>query len=390
MSGSEPFAIHGVFPNYYTRTAVSYSYTCLLRAMARDGITWSSTAMSVAANVMDDGVAAAIPNRLYRYASRFVKDPSFWLQRRYLPKVAPGDVVHLWLAHPLRVYDEIRRKGGIAAREMINCSGQVRREAMQRAYDLLGLGPYREVDDASVERERAELLAADVVFCPNRFVTKSMARYGIPAERCIETSYGWEPSRLAGEGRVVAPAEGLTVAFVGTIDIRKGAPWLLQAWARSGVKGRLILAGQIDPWVRETYAAILSREDVVSVGYVADVGSVYRSADVFVFPTWEEGGPMVTIEALGMGLPVITTPMGTAGVFDDQDQAGIVVEPGDIDALVDAFRRLAEDKPLRDAMGARAATVAKRFTWDRVGASRLEALRLHRKRLLGASGRRSA
>jgi glycosyltransferase involved in cell wall biosynthesis len=255
---------------------------------------------------------------------------------------------------------------------------------MQIAHELLGREKYSEYDDAVVEREQQELLAADLVFCPNRFVTASVQRYGVPPERCIDTSYGWGPDRLRGNTRVVPPASGLTVAFAGTIDVRKGAPWVLEAWARANVGGRLLLAGNIDLWVKERYAGILARPDVHLLGHVEDVGAVYRSADIFVFPTWAEGGPMVTVEALALGLPVVTTPMGTGGFFGGEDDVGIIVEPGDTAAIADAFRRFADDRSLVRAMGSRAAVLARRFTWDLVGRGRTAALRDHRNRhLLG-------
>ena len=52
----------------------------------------------------------------------------------------------------------------------------------------------------------------------------------------------------------------------------KGAPLLLEAWAASGIRGRLLLAGRIAADVGEKYAAILARPDVVSLGHVEDIG----------------------------------------------------------------------------------------------------------------------
>ena len=171
--------------------------------------------------------------------------------------------------------------------------------------------------------------------------------------------------------------------------MRKGLPWLLQAWVRAGVHGRLLLAGHIDARVRAEYANVLARADVVLLGHVADVGSAYRSADVFCFPSWEEGGPMVTIEAMGMGLPCIVTPMGSAGILSASSGGAIVVGPGDVEAMAAAMRRLGGHPEERRRLAEEGRRMASDYVWERVGLRRAEALRRLRAERLGAvpSGR---
>jgi glycosyltransferase involved in cell wall biosynthesis len=136
----------------------------------------------------------------------------------------------------------------------------------------------------------------------------------------------------------------------------------------------LLIAGTIDAKIRSSYASILSRPDVLELGYVRDIGAVYRSADVFCFPSWEEGGPMVTIEAMAAGLPCIVTPMGSAGIVSEQTGGALIVEPGDANAIAGAMRRLAADQEARAALGRRARDIAASYTWEQVGQRRGEAL----------------
>ena len=133
---------------------------------------------------------------------------------------------------------------------------------------------------------------------------------------------------LPGSEKLLAPSEGITAVFVGGICVRKGAHLLLDYWAQSGVKGRLVMAGQLEPAIKEKCANLLSRDDVIVRDYIPNVGALYRSADVFAFPSLEEGGPQVTYEACGCGLPVITTPMG-AGRIVRHDREGFVIDPYD-------------------------------------------------------------
>ena len=240
--------------------------------------------------------------------------------------------------------------------------------------------------EASALDKITDLMTADAVFCPNDFVLESVLAYGVPPDRCIKTSYGWTEERINGSSTHLPKAPGLNLLFVGSADVRKGFPWLLEAWARAGVEGRLLIAGTIDPKIRADYATLLSRPDVVELGYVRDIGAVYRSADAFCFPTWEEGGPMVTIEAMGAGLPCIVTPMGSAGIVSEQTGGAIIVKPGDVESIVGAIRELAADNEARMVMGRRAQEIAAGYTWEHVGKRRGDAIvRLREQSLLAES-----
>jgi glycosyltransferase involved in cell wall biosynthesis len=168
------------------------------------------------------------------------------------------------------------------------------------------------------------------------------------------------------------------VLFVGTVDVRKGVPWLLKAWSKAKLRGRLLLAGPVSAEVANGCGDLLSQPNVQCLGHVQDVAIVYDAADMFVLPTWEEGAPLVTLEAMAAGLPCITPAMGTAGAVTDQE--GVLVEPGDVDALAEAMARLAADPELRRELGGNARACAQEFTWDKVGRRRFERLAAKRER----------
>ena len=144
---------------------------------------------------------------------------------------------------------------------------------------------------------------------------------------------------------------------------------LLDYWAQSGVKGRLVMAGQLEPAIKAKCADLLSRDDVIVRDYIPNVGALYRSADVFVFPSLEEGGPQVTYEACGCGLPVITTPMG-AGRVVRHDREGFVIDPYDGLGWISAIRKLADDVNVRRNMANAAVKRARDFIWSEVAGRR--------------------
>ena len=97
----------------------------------------------------------------------------------------------------------------------------------------------------------------------------------------------------------------------------------------------------------------------------AEIGHLYRSADLFALPShWETFGTAFA-EAMDAGLPVIGWRCGNLPHLVDDGQQGVVITPGDIQTLTDALRRLAEDEPERLRMGAAAARRARSLpTWD--------------------------
>jgi glycosyltransferase involved in cell wall biosynthesis len=97
----------------------------------------------------------------------------------------------------------------------------------------------------------------------------------------------------------------------------------------------------------------------------AEIGVLYRSADLFVLPSrWETYGTAYA-EALDAGLPVVGWRAGNLPHLIDDGMEGIVVTPGDIPALARALRSLAEDEAERRRMGAAAASRAQSLpTWE--------------------------
>lgn len=374
LSDSKGFAVEALFPNFYNETWVSYTLKSVLEGLRGARISIGATVLAKGPSVSSPYVHPLVSRQLHKFIFPRFLDPMRAVTRAAVRRLVPGDVAYFWLESPAELCERLKRDGIMVAREMINCTLQLRREELRKAYAALGEADGSGITDEMIERERVALLAVDGIFCPNPFVKQSVIRYGVAETKCIESSYGWDIHRLGTTSRVVADRSVFTVAFVGTIDVRKGVPVLLDAWVKSGIRGRLLLAGNIQPEIQRRYASLLRRDDIISLGYVRDVGSVYRSADVFCFPTWEEGGPQVTLEAMSAGAVPVVTPMGTAGAFGENDDIGVVVPPGDIDALSSALRALAEDGErlayLRDRCRARACE----YTWELVGRRRRNAL----------------
>ncbi len=166
-----------------------------------------------------------------------------------------------------------------------------------------------------------------------------------------------EPTRLN------APSAGDTpiILFLGRIDPSKGMPELLEALARPEVMARgwrVVAAGLGDIETYASRAAALGLgERITFTGWVGreTVEDLIISATFLVLPSYVEGLPVAVIEAHAHGLPVIASPVGATAEIVRDGETGLLVPPGDVDALAAAMVRLLDDPDLRQrlAEGAR-------------------------------------
>jgi glycosyltransferase involved in cell wall biosynthesis len=284
-----------------------------------------------------------------------------------LRSIKAGDLVYIWPPFDLPLIKGAQERGAIVVAERTNCMAPIAHKLVSRAYARRSIPmPKSWFDPRGMAEERERMLQCDFVTANNAFVKQSVLDAGLPEERILETSYGFNPQRLASAIAVDRPERPPVFAFVGSGSISKGLDVLLEAWERADVNGKLIIAGEIDREISATYENVLARPDVDALGWVHDMATVYAAADVFVFPSHTEGGPLVVYEAAGCGRPAIISPMG-CGRLVRHGQEGLVVDPLDVDEIAEAITKLAEDPALRQTLARNARDRAQKFTWDKVG-----------------------
>ncbi|MFM8935259.1 MAG: glycosyltransferase family 4 protein [Candidatus Limnocylindrus sp.] len=186
---------------------------------------------------------------------------------------------------------------------------------------------------------------------------------------------GVEPGRYQRAVPIARYRDGVpNILFVGRMEPRKGLIHLLRAFRklqRDGVRARLLLVGT-GPGEREARRYVLTRqlEGVEFLGRVpeAQKAQLFKTADIYVSPaTGRESFGIVLLEAMSAGAPIICSDIhGYRGVVR-RERDGILVEPGNADALAAAVRRLIDDLALRAQLSRAGEERAQLFTWERVG-----------------------
>jgi UDP-glucose:(heptosyl)LPS alpha-1,3-glucosyltransferase len=149
----------------------------------------------------------------------------------------------------------------------------------------------------------------------------------------------------------------------------KGLEPLLEAFARVAAdcpQAVLVVCGSRRDRTYQRQAATLGIADRVRfLGFIDDIHGCFAGCDAFVFPTFYDPCSLVVPEALGFGLPVITTQQNGAAELLTEGRDGFVVEsPWQIDDLAQHMTLLANDDALRARMGAEAKRTAARATMD--------------------------
>ncbi len=320
-------------------------------------------------------VIEALPNWAKHLPYRWVRSKARQkIENRFLscfanPSSQKTTAAYLWPDAKIDTIRELKRRNITIFREQFNCHTGTAKRILDEAYEHLGVKPAHGITAETIENENRILESVDYVFCPSPMVKSSLLENGVDPEKLLKSTYGWDPSRLSGTKTLLGKAEGITAVFVGTICVRKGAHLLLEYWAKSGIKGRLVLAGEMEPAIKQTCADLLAREDVVVLDYFRDIGALYRSADIFLFPSFEEGSPLVIYEACGAGLPIVTTSMGAGRIIRDARE-GFVRDAYDADGWIAAIRALANDAGLRKRMSIAAVKRAQSFIWPTVARQR--------------------
>jgi glycosyltransferase involved in cell wall biosynthesis len=216
--------------------------------------------------------------------------------------------------------------------------------------------------------------AAAIVVASRDYAEHSLlAKYPELMKKVVEIPFGIDTTRFcpAGQKRV----GGKNIIFVGGLDEQhyfKGLHVLLEALVKIP-DARLTVVGSgnlVKFYARRAFDLAID-ERVIFAGKVSDeeLPGYYQNADVFCLPSLDrsEAFGMVVLEASASGLPAVVSDIPGVRTAVKNNETGLLVPPGDVNALANALNSILSDSQLATRLGAAGREFALSRSWKKAG-----------------------
>ncbi|HEV2576778.1 MAG TPA: glycosyltransferase [Acidobacteriaceae bacterium] len=279
-----------------------------------------------------------------------------WTERRLKPSLrreGPIDALIGISGSSLRTGALVQRSGGVFICDRGSTHQRYQEQILADEFRRWGVNTPPS-DPRDTRREEAIYHQADAITVPSTMAARSFVEMGVPAEKLHVIPYG---VRLESFHPVADPDPAtFDVLFAGAVGLRKGVPYLLDAFARlRHPHKRLRIVGAIQEDIRSVLPR-LPMENVEFLGTVpqSDLARLMSQSHVLVLPSIEEGLALVQAQAMACGCPVLCSAnTGGEDLFTDGVE-GFIVPIRDPAALADRMQRLADDPDLQRSMRAAA------------------------------------
>ena len=310
-------------------------------------------------------------DRPYYYGAK--KKYLDWIGSRHL---ATGryDLFHSWSGDCLRSLKVTKRRGIPSVVEIPTWHRDGGKEKVRRpkiAAPTENISSFqRWKNRLLLQRKRfiEEYKLADLLLVLSQKAANTFRVRGLPEEKLFYLPRGVDVERFRPGKR----PRKFRAVFAGALIRRKGIQHVLEAWHRLNLSdAELWLVGfvheEAKPYLKEFW-----RDNIRVVGFVRDPENYLSASTVHVFPSQWEGSAKVTYEAAACALPQITTR--EAGDVVRNGIEGMIVKPGDVNAIAAAVEHLYGHSEIVEQMGAAARRrVVENFTWDHFRARLLDA-----------------
>lgn len=282
------------------------------------------------------------------------------------------DVFHFMAGVGLQSARKAKRLGAVLLCDVREEHFVFQRRVLAEEYQRLGLTA--EVPGGRLLRRlKAEYAIADFFVVPSSYAKRTFVTEGVPAENVFVAPYGVDTELFRHQTKA---DDVFRILFVGGFIPRKGVHYLVEAFRRSGLtQSELVLVGGqgafLDGLLDDGDKRIRRVRDVPKV----ELPDYYRRASVLVLPSVADAQPLVVLEAMACGLPVIVTDHCGSGDFVRDGVEGFVVPVRDVEALRARLVFLAENEVARRRMGKAAGDRIETMTWWAYGRRILEIYR---------------
>lgn len=249
----------------------------------------------------------------------------------------------------LRAGSLVQRRGGVFLCDRGSTHQRFQEQLLAEEYRRWGVS-LAPSDPRDTRREEAIYAQADAITVPSSVAARSFVEMGVPASKLHVIPYGVRLESFQPTGD--PPAQEFCVLFAGAVGLRKGVPYLLEAFAvLQHPRKRLRVVGAIQEDLRALLPS-LPQQSVEFLGPLPqpELARLMSRSHVLALPSIEEGLALVQAQAMACGCPVLcSTNTGGEDLFTDGVE-GFIVPIRDPGSLAARLQLLADDPELQRQM----------------------------------------
>lgn len=320
--------------NHYEVIAVSSDENYLKKIGHKEGVDTFCVEMTRKITPLKDIKAVF---SLYKYFKR--EKPLF--VHTHTPKAGTVGMIAAWLA---KVPNRLHTVAGLPLMEV--------RGKKRQLLNLVEKITYKCSTNVYPNSKGLEEIIIKEQFCPK----EKLKVIGNGSSNGINTSY-FDPT-LFSEKQIVDLKKELGIKdldfvfiFVGRLVKDKGINELVQSFfklCKYNDQVKLLLVGpqepELDPLDKYTLQCISEDNNIIEVGYQADVRPYFAISDALVFPSYREGFPNVVMQAGAMGLPAIVTDINGCNEIIQEGVNGVIIPSKDEEALNTKMQLFLKDR----------------------------------------------
>lgn len=267
-----------------------------------------------------------------------------------------------WAAHSLYSLKSAHQKGATTVLDRSSVEASRQQKLLNDEYQKWGY-PGFNIPDISLKRMLQEYQETDFIIVSSQFIADS-----------FKDSYYYKKIRVNPLGvdldkfqeRQDFDQNHFTLTFLGEVGIRKGVPYLLEAWTKLQLKNATLqLLGPIRPEIPQL---IKSRgwnmSNVEMPGFVDDPHQKLKQSSLFAFPSIEDGFGLVVLEAMSSSVPVVVSQSTGAKECLRDGQDGFLIKTGNSSELSDKINYFYQHRDQVEKFGRSARKQAQKYSWQ--------------------------
>lgn len=292
-------------------------------------------------------------------------------------KIKKADIFTVWSSFGLY---SLRKAKELGAKVVLECGSShilYAIKILKEEYEKFGVRPSLEnlAHPKTIEKMLQEYQEADYIAIPSFFVKRSFLENNIPENKLIHIPYGVD---LYNFKQVTKGDNIFRIIFTGTICLRKGVQYLIQAFNDLKLpNSELVLLGYVDDDIKDFLKKHLNNKIVIKHVPHFELYKEYSQGSIFVLPSVEEGLARVIPEAMACGLPVITTTNTGGEDIIREGIDGFIIPIRDVEKIKEKILYFYENPEIVKQMGENAKQRVKTgFSWDDYGEKMINAYQM--------------